>query len=110
MREAFFVKQVGAVATLTMPNQGNFMAGGEYLFEAGGNRKTFNQIANLPNCYLLSTTLKSAIEYRFGCSGVVLKQYEKYSHDYDSSENYLPNYKITIFHYCYIFSCLRCIY
>lgn len=27
----------------------------------------------------------------------VLKQYEKYCHDYDSSKNYLPNYKITIF-------------
>ena len=28
------------------------MANEKYLFEVGGNRKTFNQIANLPNSYL----------------------------------------------------------
>ena len=52
MRETFFANQVGAVTALTMPKQGDFMANEKYLFEVGGNRKTFNQIANLPNSYL----------------------------------------------------------
>lgn len=52
MRETFFANQVGAVMSLTMPKQGDFMANGKYLFEVGGSRKTFNQIANLPNSYL----------------------------------------------------------
>ena len=52
MRELFFANQVGAVMSLTMPKQGDFMADGKYLFEVGGSRKTFNQIANQPDSYL----------------------------------------------------------
>lgn len=52
MRETFFANQVGAVTTLTMPKQGDFMADDKYLFEVGGSRKTFAQIADLPNSYL----------------------------------------------------------
>ena len=52
MRETFFANQVGAVMGLTMPKQGDFIADGKYLFEVGGSRKTFDQIANLPNSYL----------------------------------------------------------
>ncbi len=51
-RELFFANQVGAVMSLTMPKQGDFMADGKYLFEVGGSRKTFNQIANQPDSYL----------------------------------------------------------
>ncbi len=52
MRELFFANQVGSVMSLTMPKQGDFMADGKYLFEVGGSRKTFNQIANQPDSYL----------------------------------------------------------
>ena len=45
LRETFFANHVGAVSTLTMPKQGDFMADGKYLFEVGGSRKTFDQIA-----------------------------------------------------------------
>lgn len=51
MRETFFANQVGAVTTLTMPKLGDFMADGKYLFEVGGSRKTFDQIADLPDSY-----------------------------------------------------------
>lgn len=51
-RETFFANQVGAVATLLMPKQGDFMADGKYLFEVGGMQKTFDQIADLPDSYL----------------------------------------------------------
>ena len=52
LRETFFANQVGAAATLTMPKQGDFMADGKHLFEVGGSRKTFDQIADLPDSYL----------------------------------------------------------
>ena len=51
-RETFFANQVGSVATLLMPKQGDFLADGKYLFEVGGTQKTFDQIADLPNSYL----------------------------------------------------------
>ena len=51
-RETFFANQVGAVTSLTMPKQGDFMADSQYLFEVGGSRKTFDQIADLPDSYL----------------------------------------------------------
>ncbi len=52
MRETFFANQMGAVSSLTMPKQGDFMADGKYLFEVGGSGKTFDQIADIPNSYL----------------------------------------------------------
>ena len=51
-RETFFANQVGAVATLSIPKQGDFMVDGKYLFEVGGPQKTFDQIADLPDNYL----------------------------------------------------------
>lgn len=51
-RETFFANQLGAVATLMTPKQGDFIANEKYLFEVGGTRKTFSQIADLPNSYL----------------------------------------------------------
>lgn len=52
LRETFFANQVGAVSNLTMPKHGDFMADGKYIFEVGGSRKTFDQIADLPDSYL----------------------------------------------------------
>ena len=72
LRETFFANQVGAVATLTMPKQGDFMAAGKYLFEVGGSRKTFGQIADLPNSYLALDDIETGSGNRiplwmFGC-------------------------------------------
>jgi uncharacterized protein len=52
MRETFFANQVGTVADLIMPKQGDFLVDETSLFEVGGSRKTFDQIADIPNCYL----------------------------------------------------------
>ena len=57
-RETFFANQVGAFATLTMPKQADFMVEGKYLFEVGGPRKTFKQIADLPDSYLVIDDLE----------------------------------------------------
>lgn len=52
MRETFFANQVGTVADLIMPKQGDFLVDETSLFEVGGSRKTFDQIADIPNGYL----------------------------------------------------------
>lgn len=72
IRETFFANQVGTVTSLTMPKQGDFMANGKYLFEVGGSRKTFDQIANLPNSYLAIDDIEIGNGHRiplwiFGC-------------------------------------------
>lgn len=72
LRETFFANQVGAASTLTMPKQGDFMADGKYLFEVGGSRKTFEQIADLPNSYLAIDDIETGSGNRiplwmFGC-------------------------------------------
>ena len=72
LRETFFANQVGAVATLTMPKQGDFMAVGKYLFEVGGSRKTFGQIAGIPDSYLALDDIETGSGNRipfwmFGC-------------------------------------------
>ncbi|MDN0072283.1 AAA family ATPase [Bacteroides caecigallinarum] len=72
MRETFFANQMGTVSTLTMPKQGDFMADGKYLFEVGGSRKTFDQIADLPNGYLAIDDIETGNGNRiplwiFGC-------------------------------------------
>lgn len=71
-RETFFACQVGAVATLLAPKQGDFMVDGKYLFEVGRTQKTFDQIANLPDSYLAIDNMEVGNGHRiplwlFGC-------------------------------------------
>lgn len=75
MRETFFANQVGAVTTLTMPKLGDFMADGKYLFEVGGSRKTFDQIADLPDSYLAIDDIEigSGVGFPYGCSDVYIR-------------------------------------
>ncbi|MCD8285454.1 MAG: AAA family ATPase [Prevotellaceae bacterium] len=72
MRETFFANQVGAVASLTMPKQGDFLVDGKYLFEVGGKGKGFAQIADIPNSYLAVDDIETGYGNRiplwlFGC-------------------------------------------
>lgn len=72
VRETFFANQVGAVADLTMPKQGDFLADGKYLFEVEGSSKTFDQIAGIPESYLAVDGIETGSGNRiplwmFGC-------------------------------------------
>lgn len=72
VRDTFFANQVGAVADLTMPKQGDFLADGKYLFEVGGSSKTFDQIAGIPESYLAVDGIETGSGNRiplwmFGC-------------------------------------------
>lgn len=51
-RETFFNNQLQAVADVTMPQKGDFLINGRYLFEVGGSGKTFDQIKDEPDSYL----------------------------------------------------------
>ena len=52
LRETFFIDQCASVGTVQMPPKGDFLVNGKYLFEVGGEGKTFDQIADIPNSYL----------------------------------------------------------
>lgn len=52
LRETFFIDQCASVGTVQMPPKGDFLVNGKYLFEVGGEVKTFDQIADIPNSYL----------------------------------------------------------
>ena len=51
-RETFFANQLNSIANVTIPKKGDFLVDGKFLFEVGGNSKTFDQIANIPDSYL----------------------------------------------------------
>lgn len=51
-RETFFANQLNSIANVTIPKKGNFLVNSKFLFEVGGNSKTFDQIANIPDSYL----------------------------------------------------------
>lgn len=52
MRETFFIDQISSVGSVQMPKKGDFLVDGKYLFEIGGEGKTFEQIADEPDSYL----------------------------------------------------------
>lgn len=51
-RETFFANQLNSIANVTIPKKGDFIVNSKFLFEVGGNSKTFDQIANIPDSYL----------------------------------------------------------
>lgn len=52
LRETFFIDQCASIGTVQMPSKGDFLVNEKYLFEVGGEYKTFEQIAWIPNSYL----------------------------------------------------------
>ena len=51
-RETFFYSQVRVSNEIKYPKNGDFYVNDKYLFEAGGRRKTFEQIKDIPNSFL----------------------------------------------------------
>ena len=51
-RESFFANQLNSIANVTIPKKGDFLVNSKFLFEVGGNSKTFDQIANIPDSCL----------------------------------------------------------
>lgn len=57
VRETFFVNQLNAVSKVYLSSQGDYTTD-KYIFEVGGKRKTFDQIKDLPNSYVVADDLE----------------------------------------------------
>jgi len=51
-RETFFYSQQRVLSEVKYPTQGDFLVDDKFLFEVGGSRKTFDQIADIPDSFL----------------------------------------------------------
>lgn len=51
-RETYFFSLLQVGHDVTCPKQGDFLIDDKYLFEIGGKRKSFDQIADIPNSFL----------------------------------------------------------
>lgn len=54
MRETFLASQLAVAHQLSMPNQGDVVADGRWLFEVGGKNKRFKQIRGIENSYVVA--------------------------------------------------------
>ncbi len=52
IRETFFINQLSTVHKVNYADKGDFLVDDTWLFEVGGHKKTFRQIANEPNSFL----------------------------------------------------------
>lgn len=52
LRETFFNNQLRSRHSLILPPKGDFLIDDKYLFEVGGSKKTFDQIADIPDSFL----------------------------------------------------------
>ena len=51
-RETFFYSQIRVANEVKFPKQGDFLINDKYLFEVGGKKKNFDQIADVANSFL----------------------------------------------------------
>lgn len=58
VREAFAVNQLQYAHTVEYHNQGDFKVDGKWIFEVGGRRKSFEQIADIPDSYILADDIE----------------------------------------------------
>ena len=54
MRESFFLNQLRQSHAVTYPKKGDFLVDGKHLFEVGGKGKGFDQIADVPDSYVVN--------------------------------------------------------
>jgi hypothetical protein len=56
-RETFFVNQLNAVANVVLAQQGDFIVD-KYTFEVSGKKKTFDQIKDVPNSFVVADDIE----------------------------------------------------
>lgn len=64
LRETFFIDQCTSIGTVQMPSKGDFLVNQKYLLEVGGEGKSFEQIADIPNSYLAIDGIETGYEAR----------------------------------------------
>lgn len=58
MRETYLASQIGTDHVLYMPNQGDIVVDGKWLFEVGGKKKRFSQIKDIKDSYVVSDDME----------------------------------------------------
>ncbi len=58
VRETFFANQVSVKNQLHIAKQGDFLVDRKYLFEVGSKNKTFNQIKDIPESFVVADDIK----------------------------------------------------
>lgn len=58
-RECFFASQVGQGHGLAYPKKGDFLVDDRYLFEVGGKGKSFDQIKDVPDSFVVNDGVES---------------------------------------------------
>ena len=58
MRETYLASQVSVNHRLYMPNKGDLVVDGKWLFEVGGKGKNFSQIKNIENSFVVSDNME----------------------------------------------------
>jgi len=53
LRETFFVNQVSQVHPINLSKQGDFIINNKHIIEVGGSKKSYSQIADLDNSYIV---------------------------------------------------------
>lgn len=64
LRETFFANQMSQVCQLSIPDSGDFVADNTFTFEVGGKCKTFKQIADLPDGYIVIDDAETGYGHR----------------------------------------------
>lgn len=59
IREVFFANQLQMLHTLSIPTKGDFLVDDKYLFEIGGKNKSFKQIKDIPNSFVVADDIET---------------------------------------------------
>jgi len=58
VRESFFANQLQVERDVSIPNRGDFLIDDKYIFEIGGKNKSFKQIKDLPNSFVVADDIE----------------------------------------------------
>lgn len=58
IRETFFASQLKVNHQVAYPSNGDFIIDNQWLFEVGGSKKTFKQIADIPNSFVAADNME----------------------------------------------------
>lgn len=61
IREVFFESQLRVIHQLRLPPKGDFSVDDKYIFEIGGKNKSFEQLKNLENAFIVSDDIENGI-------------------------------------------------
>ncbi len=61
IRETFFANQLSVNHLVSIPKDGDFLIDGQYLFEVGGMKKSYKQIADIANSFLAVDDMETGI-------------------------------------------------